>query len=676
MDKQGVLREYFGHIGFRQGQEALVDALLDGQDVLGVMPTGAGKSICYQVPALMQEGVALVISPLISLMCDQVAALRAAGAPAAYINSSLTPAQQARALERAAQGQYKIIYVAPERLDAPDFLAFAQSASISLVAVDEAHCVSQWGQDFRPSYLRIPTFIQGLPNRPPVGAFTATATPAVKADIIRLLQLRQPYVAVTGFDRPNLRFINQKPKNRFAALLEVVERHPEGSGIVYCATRKTVQQVCDQLRLAGYPATRYHAGLSDQERQENQADFQYDRRTIMVATNAFGMGIDKSNVSYVVHYNMPKNLESYYQEAGRAGRDGSPAECVLLYGGQDVITARWLIEHGEDNPDLDEAQRRLLRQRDLDRLRQMTFYATSRRCLRAFILDYFGERAPDGCGNCSVCLDMPFETVQNDVILQKARTSRSARRAKETQEKDPLMTALKALRKQLAAQRGLPAYLVFSDATLRDMACKRPGTLEDMLKVNGVGAAKCRQYGQAFLDVLAGIGQRPGAGPLPGASYGGRPASAYSLKNRPDGQDLGAPCPAPEAPPGVPDWDGMEAPDLGGGYAPDWDGVFASDLGGGYVLADWEDAYGPHTGGTYAPDAPIPHAGSDGSALRRGDGAPRVPEGVSPAARPWTELEEEQLRLELLGGGTLEQLSAIHRRSPQDILARQKRLGM
>ena len=252
MDKQGVLREYFGHIGFRQGQEALVDALLDGQDVLGVMPTGAGKSICYQVPALMQEGVALVISPLISLMCDQVAALRAAGAPAAYINSSLTPAQQARALERAAQGQYKIIYVAPERLDAPDFLAFAQSASISLVAVDEAHCVSQWGQDFRPSYLRIPAFIQGLPNRPPVGAFTATATPAVKADIIRLLQLRQPYVAVTGFDRPNLRFINQKPKNRFAALLEVVERHPEGSGIVYCATRKTVQQAVSYTHLRAH----------------------------------------------------------------------------------------------------------------------------------------------------------------------------------------------------------------------------------------------------------------------------------------------------------------------------------------------------------------------------------------------------------------------------------------
>ena len=602
MDKHGVLREYFGHAEFRQGQEELVDALLDGQDVLGVMPTGAGKSVCYQVPALMQEGIALVISPLISLMCDQVAALRTAGAPAAYINSSLTPAQQARALERAAQGQYKIIYVAPERLDAPDFLSFAQSAPISLVAVDEAHCVSQWGQDFRPSYLRIPAFIQGLPSRPPVGAFTATATPAVKADIIRLLQLHRPCVAVTGFDRPNLRFINQKPKNKFAALLEVVDRHPEDSGIVYCATRKTVQQVCDQLRMAGYPATRYHAGLSDQERQENQADFQYDRRPIMVATNAFGMGIDKSNVAYVVHYNMPKDLESYYQEAGRAGRDGGPAECVLLYGGQDVITARYLIEHGEANPELDEAQRRLLRQRDLDRLKQMTFYAASRRCLRAFILDYFGEQAPRRCGNCSVCLDMPLEPVQSHASLEKAQASRSARRAKAAQEKDPLMAALKALRNQLAAQRGVPAYVVFSDATLRDMAAKRPRTLEDMLQVSGVGATKCRQYGQAFLEALDGYGRQSGQDPAQA------PRSAAS------GSCVSSAGGAPSMAPNWSAWAGLEGLELGSGEAAQ--------------------------------------------------------------AQPWTQLEEEQLRLETLGGGTLEQLSAIHRRSPQDILARQKRLGL
>ena len=274
MDKKGVLREYFGHEEFRQGQEALIDALLGGGDVLGVMPTGAGKSACYQVPALMSEGVALVVSPLISLMCDQVAALRAAGAPAAYINSALSAAQQAKALSRAAQGQYKIVYVAPERLDVPEFCAFARDVRLSLVAVDEAHCVSQWGQDFRPSYLRIADFIDGLPLRPPVGAFTATATPVVKEDIIRLLRLRAPFVAVTGFDRANLRFVSQKPKDKFAALLEVVERHAGESGIVYCATRKVVEKVCDDLRRAGYAATRYHAGLSDQERQANQDDFQ------------------------------------------------------------------------------------------------------------------------------------------------------------------------------------------------------------------------------------------------------------------------------------------------------------------------------------------------------------------------------------------------------------------
>ncbi|HPS81717.1 MAG TPA: RecQ family ATP-dependent DNA helicase, partial [Candidatus Limiplasma sp.] len=343
MTKQECLKLVFGYDAFREGQEALIDQLLAGGDALGIMPTGAGKSVCYQVPALLREGVALIVSPLISLMKDQVAALKAAGVPAAYINSSLTPAQQREALRRAGLGWYRMVYVAPERLDVPEFQAFAQNASISLIAVDEAHCVSQWGQDFRPSYLKIADFIKHLPVRPPVGAFTATATPQVKEDMVRMLRLEKPLTVVTGFDRPNLRFANMKPTDKFAALMEIVRKHAGESGIVYCATRKTVEEVCERLKAEGVSATRYHAGLDDAERMRNQDDFQFDRCSVIVATNAFGMGIDKSDVSFVAHYNMPRCLENYYQEAGRAGRDGSPADCVLLYGGQDVMTARWML---------------------------------------------------------------------------------------------------------------------------------------------------------------------------------------------------------------------------------------------------------------------------------------------------------------------------------------------
>ncbi len=323
MTKEEALKTYYGYDAFRGGQEAVIDALLSGRDALAIMPTGAGKSVCYQIPALLLPGITLVVSPLVSLMRDQVTQLVQMGIPAAFLNSSLTFRQYLLALDRAREGRYKIIYVAPERLETEGFQSFVREADVSLVAVDEAHCISQWGQDFRPSYLNIPAFVEGLPRRPPVGAFTATATPDVKADIRRLLDLRDPLELTTGFDRENLYFEVQQPSDKRAALLELVKNRPGKCGIVYCATRKTVEEVCDFLRQRGVSAARYHAGLDPEERQRNQEDFLYDRVQVMVATNAFGMGIDKSDVRYVIHYNMPKDMESYYQEAGRAGRDGA-----------------------------------------------------------------------------------------------------------------------------------------------------------------------------------------------------------------------------------------------------------------------------------------------------------------------------------------------------------------
>ncbi|MGX8699615.1 MAG: RecQ family ATP-dependent DNA helicase, partial [bacterium] len=353
MDKYTVLQEKFGFRSFRDGQEQLIDAILSGWDAFGVMPTGGGKSLCYQVPALLLEGVTLVVSPLISLMKDQVAALKEAGISAAFLNSSLNAAQQREMLRRAALGAYKIIYVAPERLMTESFLSFAAGEKISLLAVDEAHCVSHWGQDFRPSYLDIPAFLRSLPRRPVLAAFTATATSEVGEDIVRQLELQNPVRIVTGFDRPNLFFDVRREQDRTRWLMSYLDAHRDKSGIVYCATRKTVEQVCEKLQKAGFAAARYHAGLSDEERRKNQEDFSFDRATIMVATNAFGMGIDKSNVSFVIHYNMPKNIESYYQEAGRAGRDGVQADCILLFSSGDVMTAKYLIENGSDRQQLD-----------------------------------------------------------------------------------------------------------------------------------------------------------------------------------------------------------------------------------------------------------------------------------------------------------------------------------
>ena len=404
MTKEEALKKYFGHSAFRDGQDMVVDALLSGRDALCVMPTGAGKSVCFQLPALMLEGITLVISPLISLMKDQVGALREMGVPAAYLNSSLTYSQYREALRRAKLGAYKLIYVAPERLVTEDFLDFAQNADISVVAVDEAHCVSQWGQDFRPSYIKIPEFIGLLKKRPAVGAFTATATRRVKDDISGLLRLCNPYTVTTGFDRENLFFSVLTSNDKYAELVRQLNKMPDSSGIIYCSTRKTVEEVTQKLCSDGFSATRYHAGLSPEERRKNQEDFVYDRKSIIVATNAFGMGIDKSNVAFVIHYNMPKDVEGYYQEAGRAGRDGSPASCILLYSASDVRLNMFLIDKSEENEELDEKTRAVVREREQERLKLMTYYCTTTECLRQYILRYFGETAAGYCGNCGNCL--------------------------------------------------------------------------------------------------------------------------------------------------------------------------------------------------------------------------------------------------------------------------------
>ena len=414
-EAEKILKQYYGYDHFREGQIPVIKAVLGGRDVLGIMPTGAGKSVCYQVPALMMEGITIVISPLISLMKDQVGTLNQMGVHAAFLNSSLTAGQYYKALQLAKQGRYKIIYVAPERLETESFLDFALSehVKISFVAVDEAHCVSQWGQDFRPGYLKILDFLDRLPYRPVVGAYTATATAEVREDILDILKLQNPYVETTGFDRGNLFFAVKKPVDKYKELVSYLKGKgcdtSGDSGIIYCLTRKSVEQVCYDLRNEGFSVTRYHAGLSDEERKENQENFIYGKRQIMVATNAFGMGIDKPDVRFVIHYNMPKNMESYYQEAGRAGRDGLPAECILLYAGQDVITNQFFIENMAQESE-DPETTALIRQREEERLKKMTFYCFTHECLRDYILRYFGEYGSNYCGNCSNCLS-EFETV-------------------------------------------------------------------------------------------------------------------------------------------------------------------------------------------------------------------------------------------------------------------------
>lgn len=404
MDKYKILKQYFGYDSFREGQAELIDALLAGRDVFGIMPTGAGKSLCYQIPALMFAGITLVISPLISLMKDQVAALNQAGVYAAYLNSSLTQGQYFKALDFARRGKYKIIYVAPERLLTESFLDFALHADISFVSVDEVHCVSQWGQDFRPSYLKIVDFIDRLPKRPVVGAFTATATQPVREDVTRILHLRNPQIVTTGFDRKNLCFEVRTVKDKMAEVQALLQEHEGESGIIYCITRKLVEEVYEMLKAKGLSVAKYHAGLSDEERRGNQDDFIYDRKPLMVATNAFGMGIDKPDVRFVIHYNMPKNMESYYQEAGRAGRDGEPSACILLYSPQDVRTNQFFIENNRENEELSETELEEVIAKDRERLKKMTYYCYTSDCLRGYMLKYFGEPASAYCGNCGNCL--------------------------------------------------------------------------------------------------------------------------------------------------------------------------------------------------------------------------------------------------------------------------------
>ncbi len=400
---RNVLAEHFGYRDFRPGQEAVVAAVLSGRDALAVMPTGAGKSVCYQVPAVVLPGMTVVVSPLVSLMADQVRSLKEAGIRGAFLNSSLTPAQQAEVLARAQAGAYDLMYVAPERLADPRFTAFAASASIPFVAVDEAHCVSQWGQDFRPSYLAIGEFIAALSVRPVVAALTATATERVRADIVRLLDLRDPALTVTGFDRPNLRFAVERcePKRKDARLDAFIDERRAESGIVYCSKRACVEEVCAHLRERGIAATRYHAGLSPEERERNQRAFVADDAPVMVATNAFGMGIDKSNVSYVVHYNMPGSVEAYYQEAGRAGRDGAPAECLLLWCDGDIATGRFFIEQESANEALTPEESEVVRAGRRRMLEAMVGYCYTTDCLRRYLLRYFGE---DGGGEEGLAL--------------------------------------------------------------------------------------------------------------------------------------------------------------------------------------------------------------------------------------------------------------------------------
>jgi len=501
-DKYYILKNMFGYDSFRPGQEEAIDGILSGRDTLAVMPTGAGKSLCYQIPALLLQGMTIVISPLISLMKDQVNALREAGCAAAYLNSSLNTQEYFKTIGEINSGNVKLLYIAPERLQRADIFPDGEETKAPpLVVVDEAHCISQWGHDFRTSYLEIAGFIKSIKPRPITAAFTATATPKVRDDIERLLRLKKPLSINTGFDRPNLYFEVQKPHDKKAALLECLAKRKKSSGIVYCATRKAVDELCDTLPRYGFSVTRYHAGLEDDERRKNQDDFIYDRKTIMIATNAFGMGIDKPNVRFVIHYNMPKNIESYYQEAGRAGRDGDPADCILLYSGKDVHINEYLITHNDEdsqpNPELQAHNRELLR--------QMTFYATGNECLRRRLLAYFGEESPAYCGHCSACLTGHEDA---DVSLEARKIISCVYRLKERRRsfgKTMIIDILRGSRNEKVTRFGFEDMSVFGIMSGTD--AKRIRAILDFLIDRGILASDGGEYpvvvlGSGYEEVL------------------------------------------------------------------------------------------------------------------------------------------------------------------------------
>lgn len=526
MNINQTLKQYFGYDSLRTGQEELINGILAGHDVLGIMPTGAGKSLCYQLPALMLKGITLVISPLISLMSDQVKALNQAGVHAAYINSSLTENQIRIALSYASQGRYKIIYVAPERLNTPRFLDFACNADISMLTVDEAHCISQWGQDFRPSYLEIAGFLTRLPRRPIVSAFTATATERVKNDIVASLGLNNPVTMVTGFDRPNLFFrvvTRRGGSQKDNSIINYVKKHEDESGIIYCATKKNVDKLYTLLNEQGISAGRYHAGLSNDERKQNQEDFTYDRIRVMVATNAFGMGIDKSNVRYVLHYNMPQSLEYYYQEAGRAGRDGEEAECVLFFSKQDIMINKFLLQNKASAGDVASDMQKTAN--DQRKLQQMINYCETDKCLREFILSYFGDTTPCICNKCSNCVVVEDEEEETYVETGKKR-KKAAQLAGLNELGAALFEKLRSVRTELAAEKSVPPYIICSDKTLKDMCAKLPRDKEQLADVYGMGEQKIQNYGEAFVTAVNSfVADNPNPS---GSTTGERPQTVLS----------------------------------------------------------------------------------------------------------------------------------------------------
>ena len=526
MNINQTLKQYFGYDSLRTGQEELINGILAGHDVLGIMPTGAGKSLCYQLPALMLKGITLVISPLISLMSDQVKALNQAGVHAAYINSSLTENQIRMALSYASQGRYKIIYVAPERLNTPRFLDFACNADISMLTVDEAHCISQWGQDFRPSYLEIAGFLTRLPRRPIVSAFTATATERVKNDIVASLGLNNPVTMVTGFDRPNLffRVVTRKGgSQKDNSIINYVKKHEDESGIIYCATKKNVDKLYTLLNEQGISAGRYHAGLSNDERKQNQEDFTYDRIRVMVATNAFGMGIDKSNVRYVLHYNMPQSLEYYYQEAGRAGRDGEEAECVLFFSKQDIMINKFLLQNKATAGDVASDMQKTAN--DQRKLQQMINYCETDKCLREFILSYFGDTTPCICNKCSNCVVVEDEEEETYVETGKKR-KKAAQLAGLNELGAALFEKLRSVRTELAAEKSVPPYIICSDKTLKDICAKLPRDKEQLADVYGMGEQKIQNYGEAFVTAVNSfVADNPNPS---GSTTGERPQTVLS----------------------------------------------------------------------------------------------------------------------------------------------------